>query len=738
MATFLHAPLLWGLLLVGVPVLIHLINMLRHRRVQWAAMEFLLASQKKNRTWVLLKQLLLLATRMAVVAALVLLVAQPRLRGQWAEWFGGTTHHIVLLDDSFSMSDRWGDTSAFEQAKGVVERIARDAGREGAQKFTLLRFSQAGRLLRGTQPDLLGENIDAEFGDRLHDLVAPMKPSQSAADATAALDAVDQLLEDSQGEQRVVYLVSDFRARQWDDPSAAHKHLTDWQAAGTQLYFINCVDGARPNLAITELAAGAGTRAAGVPLFMEVSVANYGDSPVKDVPVLVEADGQAQPAVTIPSIPPRRTVKERFPVRFVTGGEHRITARLEADAVEADNFRYAVIDIPLTLPVLLVDGDPEAQDARYLNAVFAPGGPVPTGLSPRIEGPRYLNSNPLDPFRAIYLLNVDRLEKSAIAALEKYVQDGGGVSIFLGPRSQPEFINKELYREGQGIFPLPLERPAELYVDHLEKAPDLEVTRHPVFKIFEGEKNGFLPLVRVNRYVSVPKTWQPDANGSVQVLARLRNGAPLAVERKVGRGRVVAFLTTAAPVWNNWARENPSFVVAMLELQSYLSQQVAAEAPHVVGAPLELKLDPSRYEPQVRFTTPDAAPLATTEAVLEPSGQLRATLPNTDLCGIYEARLTQKDGKEELRRWAVNVEPEEGDLKTTSAADLAARLPELKYHYDTAATFQYDEEERTGTNLALPLLYLLIFLLVGEMILAWSASYHAPSLKPGAAAGGVR
>ena len=59
MPTFVHPALLWGLLLAGVPVLIHLINM-RHRRVQWAAMEFLLVSQKKNRTWFCSQLLLLL------------------------------------------------------------------------------------------------------------------------------------------------------------------------------------------------------------------------------------------------------------------------------------------------------------------------------------------------------------------------------------------------------------------------------------------------------------------------------------------------------------------------------------------------------------------------------------------------------------------------------------------------------------------------------------------------------
>ena len=57
---FVHSALTWGFLLALVPLLIHLINMMRHRRVKWAAMEFLLASYKKHRKWIWLKQLLLL------------------------------------------------------------------------------------------------------------------------------------------------------------------------------------------------------------------------------------------------------------------------------------------------------------------------------------------------------------------------------------------------------------------------------------------------------------------------------------------------------------------------------------------------------------------------------------------------------------------------------------------------------------------------------------------------------
>ncbi len=303
MTTFVHAPLLWGMLLVGIPVLIHLINMLRHRRVRWAAMEFLRQSQKKNRTWVLLKQLLLLALRMAILAAIVLLVAQPRLRGRFSGWFGDATHHVVLLDDSFSMSDRWQDTSAFDQAKAVVQRIADAVGREGLQTFTLLRFSQAGRPERGTQPDLFQEPVDAEFAARVHEVVAPLVPSESAAGPSAALDAIDQFSANDNAQQRVVYLVSDFRAREWNDPAALGKRLKQWSDAGTQIHLIDCVDAERPNLAVTALTPLSETRAASVFFFAEVAVENFGNAPVKDVAVLIEADGQAQPAITIPSIP---------------------------------------------------------------------------------------------------------------------------------------------------------------------------------------------------------------------------------------------------------------------------------------------------------------------------------------------------------------------------------------------------------------------------------------------------
>ena len=728
MPTFLHPPLLWGLLLAGVPVLIHLINMMRHRRVEWAAMEFLLVSQKKNRTWILFKQLLLLLLRMAAIATVVLVVAQPLLRNKLGVLFGaGKTHHIVLLDDSFSMSDRWGDTSAMDEAKSVIQRIgAMAVHRVEPQTFTILRFSQAERLGRDTQPDMLEETVDTQFNDRLREALAPVTASQTAAGPAEAVGAIRQLLGESDDENRTVYLVSDFRARQWDNPGDLRSQLAELGTAGAALHLINCVDTARPNLALSRLIPVSGTRAAGVPLFMEVTVENFGATAAREVPVLLEEDGNARPAVKIEKIPPGRAVTRRFLVRFPTPGEHRVTARLESDAVAVDNFRHAVVDFPLDVPVLIVDGSLEAEDARFLDAALAPGGPTQTGINPRIETPRFLSLNLLDPYRVIYLANVQRLDDSAVAALEQHVGDGGGLAVFLGPRCRASFLNEQLYRDGRGLLPLPVTGPAELLVDWVEKTPDLQVTDHPIFRVFAGQRNSFLSTVNVSRYFAAPEDWKPAPGSTARVIARARDGAPLAVEQTFGRGRVIAWTTTAAPTWNNWARNNPSFVVAMQEMQAYLARRPDAAGTHLVGAPLQLQLDSGKYQPKVRFVTPkdDGLGNPTTDAVPAPDGSLVASLAQTDTAGVYEAQLTTAAGTDELRRYAVNVDPNEGDLATSGGKQLASRLEGVQYDYAPAAAFQADTHEMAGANLGDALLYLLIAMLIGEQILAWSCSYH--------------
>ena len=153
MPTFDFMTLLWwGLPLAAAPVIIHLINLLRHRVVRWPAMEFLLASQRKYRTRILLKQLLLLLLRILAIVGLVLLFAQPRWNRNLGAVLGGNrARHVVLLDDSYSMGEVFqvgGSTelparTAMSRGRKMLERLLEDiAATPGQQDFFLGRLSQ--------------------------------------------------------------------------------------------------------------------------------------------------------------------------------------------------------------------------------------------------------------------------------------------------------------------------------------------------------------------------------------------------------------------------------------------------------------------------------------------------------------------------------------------------------------------------------------------------------------------
>src|ERR1700726_2320529 len=70
------AALTLGGAMISSPILIHLINRMRFKRLRWAAMEFLLKSQKRNRRRLIIEQLLLLLMRCLLVLMAALLASR--------------------------------------------------------------------------------------------------------------------------------------------------------------------------------------------------------------------------------------------------------------------------------------------------------------------------------------------------------------------------------------------------------------------------------------------------------------------------------------------------------------------------------------------------------------------------------------------------------------------------------------------------------------------------------------
>ena len=79
--SFIHGYLLGGLLLAGLPILIHLIMRQKPRQLAFPAFRFLKRRASINRRRIRLQHLLLLALRMGLIALLCLALARPLLQG---------------------------------------------------------------------------------------------------------------------------------------------------------------------------------------------------------------------------------------------------------------------------------------------------------------------------------------------------------------------------------------------------------------------------------------------------------------------------------------------------------------------------------------------------------------------------------------------------------------------------------------------------------------------------------
>ena len=109
--------------LISAPIIIHLINRMRFKRIRWAAMEFLLKSQKRNRRRLIIEQLILLLLRILLVLLAGLLLARLLASGFVQQQ---STLHLLIIDDTVSMSDHWREDGNREPDSRGIEFIVRE------------------------------------------------------------------------------------------------------------------------------------------------------------------------------------------------------------------------------------------------------------------------------------------------------------------------------------------------------------------------------------------------------------------------------------------------------------------------------------------------------------------------------------------------------------------------------------------------------------------------------------
>jgi hypothetical protein len=764
---FINPIVFWtGLAAVGIPIVIHLLNRRRYRMLDWAAMQFLLESVKRNRRRLRIEELILLALRCMVLV--VLGTALARLTGCAAmnALPGGSESQmaVFVLDDSYSMGQRVGGGTLFSAA-------AHDAAGQIAK---LTDTDKLAIVLTGAgaddEPFFKPTHMANAERDVLANRLAGLKTTDGRANLEKALASAARVFADDKSVNRRLYIYGDFRQVDLADSAggeAIRKACDELRKLGVDIVAMDFGRKAVSNLTVESLALADRFAVAKVPMRIRLEVRNNGENMVRDVQVklgarLTTPDGLRDvelPPVVIEAIDRRSVARVEFTVTAPVGGPAVVSATLPPDELDADNKACLALNVRQAVRVLAVDGrldmaDPTSSESFFFAAALDPDRNGSEGTKVDVISPPALADTNLDEYDLVAMLNVGDLPVAmdanghavwpAVAACQQYVRDGGGLVIFTGDRVNPAFYNGPMFAEGSGLSPLRIaqrkgdpDRRKEFFRIDPRSIAGEAVTK--VFQDFLAAGLDPTQFIRFYAFTAAGGVAPPPAGADIKpprVLARFtdQDASPAIVARQFGRGSVLMFYTTATVAWNDWpADENGTFVAMLNDVVRYLAGSRAGSLTARVGEPIVYEIPPALKDASALLKTPlspaqpavalTAAPAgaASGGAATAPTGAapgaaarpMELRYDRADTAGTYTLELALPDQTARQVLFARQVDPVEGDLTpgrepAVSAAIGTERLTYVDKQAPEAAQVAKADDRKEYWMWALALLAVLL------------------------------
>lgn len=682
--------LLAGCALAAIPLIIHLLNRSRHRKVQWGAMHLLGQVVRTNRRRLQIQQLILLAIRCAFPAVLAFALAGPVLTDSQILPGDAPGRTVILVDNSYSLSAADPESpagTAFDSASRAVNEIL-ELQAEGTE---IALVSIGSRPTVVEPPTLDRRQIRRQFETITH-------PDSDPPNLTAAFQLADELLESSQRPRKTIILVSDFQKTDWQEiPKLKDKH--------TSIAFYKVGDSREGNIAVENLQLPPLALSVGQEIEVTATVRNFG-SAIDETPVFLRINGDRVAAAQI-DLPAGGSTEVSFQQQFNDPGSHLV--QIEVDVVDPlpfDNRQAAAIAIPAQLPVLVID--PSAHvEPNFLKASLAPFELDGIGIEDLIRTtfvtPDEFESVQLYGNRAVILTNVKELTETQLLTIDEFIRDGGGLVIFAGSDANPRWYNEQLFPllapdvTWQRILPEP-ETPARIL---------RERSSHPVFEIFNETDNGDPSTATIKSWLDV------GLGRKTQVLSRLSD-SPFLVESIHHPGRV---LVAAVDVKNQWSdmANHPFFVPLMQRLAVYAATNTVPPRNLGLGQPLVALLPPKTAGEVLGLT--DAAGHTHNVTAETEGGVAKAVFPNAQRPGPWT--LANPHGSGPIH-FAVQSDRAESDLKLLTKAELGTIANELgaTLVQSQAELSSFEKTTRFGSEIWRPFLLLALILLFADVYLA--------------------
>ncbi|MEK6622057.1 MAG: BatA domain-containing protein, partial [Planctomycetota bacterium] len=411
MISFLNPILLSGILGMSIPIIIHLINRKKAFSHKFAAIDFILQSNKRISVKFKLRQLILLMLRTALIAFLALAVAKPYLTnfGGGASGKSAPTSNVIILDDSYSMQYAGRNESFFATARNAARLIINNLTKDDNAAVILCSDYNKKSTRTGAEPQARPE-LDYDKS-RLLTLLEQSRPRFVTTDVASAMDAaVEILIAGGETTLKRIFLLTDLTRNGWD---------TDWFKSGNEklrnhvsrIHIVDVSeDKALKNIAITSIEPHVETFRKTEEGRIKVTVSNFSPDKVKNLLAQVYINGK-KTTQGFYNIDANSSEAKEFSFSIASeytdakpGKRKDIAGWVEIpdDHLNADNKRYFTINGSSKLDILLIDGDPKTNiyesETFYLEKALNPGRDHASSINPVVCSVQEVNDINLDRF----------------------------------------------------------------------------------------------------------------------------------------------------------------------------------------------------------------------------------------------------------------------------------------------------------------------------------------------------
>ncbi len=725
--SFLNGIFLLALPLAAVPVVLHFYRRQQRDVIEWGAMRFLLDASKQGRQRERLEEILLMLMRCAAVLALVLALARPQLTGQL---FGDQASRevILVLDNSMSMSRVVNDTTTFEElqkrASDVIEELS---------DSDMLQVMLAVGGPNWLTPEAL--SVDSATRAATIRQIEDLKPTLGAAEMLGSIQAaVDTESAPNLGARHIIVL-TDRQAHGWQQDAGSNwqrlRSAMESNDVPTSVEVVSCDAGDEEiaNLAIMSVEATRTQIGLNQSVSIQTQVQNLGEKLDGAVEVEYLLNGEVAGTAEVPALANGETVALSWTWSSSEPGVFALSCRAEAeDQLPPDDTGSVVIEVVDRVPVLIVDAAQDYRqripDAELFTATLGYDRATPREgwtavFAPTLINPDELETTTLSDFQAVVITGLTPTLSSAVEKLQRFVEDGGGLWVVLGRRTDRDSFNAVWYDDGGGLSPLPL---GDLVIhngdDQEEELIHPPSADHPTTAHLSDTNRLDIDAVRIRSRQTFDRQ---TADEELSVLLETGDGDPLVIEQYVGRGRIIIQALPFGVGWSNLPLTK-AYVVMVHDWLEYLTHPAATQFNLAAGTQIDFPqaLIEQNVEPVI--TTPDGYEQAL--ALRDADNSARYRFSQTQSPGRYEVQFADSDGETGHVPFQIARDAQESDLAVLSEEQQAVLADASGMAF--TGTAKPELPIVTGQSGARPiwssLLVGLVILLATELLLATRAA----------------